>query len=216
MRIKVSKDGPYQVDAGVPVLAMAPVITMNSEPIAWHVLREAEQPAEPYELCRCGGSGDRPFCDGTHEEIGFDGEETASRDPYAARAGVTDGPFGQLADDTSLCIGAAFCHTRTTSAWELAESDDEDDRDDLVAMVGRCPSGRLVYRAAGRDVEPGMEPAIAVVPGGPLWVRGGIVIEAADGTEWEVANRCTLCRCGESANKPFCDGSHVSIEFDAR
>lgn len=216
MRIKVSKNGPYQVEAGVPVLAMAPVITMNDERIAWHVLRESERPAEAYYLCRCGGSSDKPFCDGTHEEIGFDGAEMASREPYASRAEVSDGPFGQLADDRSLCIGASFCHTKTTSAWELAASDDEDDRDDLAAMVGRCPSGRLVYRMAGRDVEPELEPSIAAVPGGPLWVRGGVVVEGVDGQEWEVANRRTLCRCGASENKPFCDGSHVSIDFDAR
>ena len=50
---------------------------------------------------------------------------------------------------------------------------------------------------------------------GPIWVRGGIPITGADGTTYEVRNRVTLCRCGASQNKPFCDGSHVSIRFTA-
>jgi len=48
---------------------------------------------------------------------------------------------------------------------------------------------------------------------GPLWLRGGIPVFAADGFEYEVRNRVTLCRCGASNNKPFCDGTHASIKF---
>jgi CDGSH-type Zn-finger protein len=44
---------------------------------------------------------------------------------------------------------------------------------------------------------------------GPIMVRGGITIEGADGTVYEKRNRVTLCRCGKSKNKPFCDGSHT-------
>lgn len=49
---------------------------------------------------------------------------------------------------------------------------------------------------------------------GPLWVRGGITVEAADGKPYEKRNRVTLCRCGASDNKPFCNGSHASMKFD--
>ena len=48
---------------------------------------------------------------------------------------------------------------------------------------------------------------------GPIWVRGGIPVVAADGHAYEIRNRVTLCRCGASSNKPFCDGSHASIKF---
>ncbi|MFE2733740.1 CDGSH iron-sulfur domain-containing protein [Streptomyces sp. NPDC059349] len=44
-------------------------------------------------------------------------------------------------------------------------------------------------------------------------MRGGIPVTAADGTPYEVRNRVTLCRCGASRNKPFCDGTHASIGF---
>jgi CDGSH-type Zn-finger protein len=44
---------------------------------------------------------------------------------------------------------------------------------------------------------------------GPLWVRGGIPVVSDDGKPYIVRNRFTLCRCGKSRNKPFCDGSHI-------
>jgi hypothetical protein len=46
---------------------------------------------------------------------------------------------------------------------------------------------------------------------GLLWVRGGIPVVSADGKPYTVRNRLTLCRCGKSRNKPFCDGSHVQF-----
>ena len=67
----------------------------------------------------------------------------------------------------------------------------------------------------GKAIEPDFEPSIGLVMDtqagkmGPLWVRGGIPIESADGKTYEIRNRVTLCRCGKSSNKPFCDGSHL-------
>ena len=61
--------------------------------------------------------------------------------------------------------------------------------------------------------EPEYEPEIAALRNGPLWVRGRVRSSSADGEEYEVRNRQTLCRCGYSQNKPFCDGSHTLVEF---
>jgi len=49
---------------------------------------------------------------------------------------------------------------------------------------------------------------------GPIWLKGGIQLESADGTFYEKRNRMTLCRCGKSKNKPFCDGSHIQSGFN--
>ena len=49
---------------------------------------------------------------------------------------------------------------------------------------------------------------------GPLWVKGGVAIEASDGFAYETRNRVTLCRCGRSSNKPFCDGTHCKTKFN--
>jgi hypothetical protein len=79
-----------------------------------------------------------------------------------------------------------------------------------------CPSGRLVaWEKNGQAVEPDFEPSIGLVEDtqakkmGPIWVRGGIPIESADDKTYGVRKRVTLCRCGKSINKPFCDGSHL-------
>ena len=45
---------------------------------------------------------------------------------------------------------------------------------------------------------------------GPIYVRGGIPVVSADGKTYEIRNRVTLCRCGRSDNKPFCNGSHAA------
>jgi len=84
-----------------------------------------------------------------------------------------------------------------------------------------CPSGRLVLRdkKTHRAEEPELPPSIGLVEdpaigcSGPLWVRGGVRVESADGKGYETRNRVTLCRCGASTNMPFCNGSHASIKF---
>jgi hypothetical protein len=91
----------------------------------------------------------------------------------------------------------------------------------FVRQVNNCPSGRLVaWEGKGRKpIEHALPVSIGVVEdpaervSGPLWLRGGIPVIAADGFNYEVRNRQTLCRCGASANKPFCDGSHARIGF---
>jgi CDGSH-type Zn-finger protein len=98
-------------------------------------------------------------------------------------------------------------------------SNDPDARHIAIEEVTNCNSGRLVAfdKETGKPIEPEFEHSIAVIEepqrgySGPLWVRGCILIEAANGTPYEIRNRVTLCRCGISSNKPFCDGSHRVI-----
>jgi CDGSH-type Zn-finger protein len=218
VRIEIQPNGPYLVHGGLPLTEMAPVHTFNGEPVDWHRLRDIAGSEEPYELCRCGESSEKPFCDGSHETNRFNGEETADRGPYLARATLAQGGGYELADDGPLCVSAGFCGTRTTDVWQLLEdADDPEVFSRLRDMTWACPSGRIVLRDdAGNDLEPTLEPGIAVVPGGPLWVRGRVVVTAADGSTWETRNRVTLCRCGASQNKPFCDRAHENIHFDER
>jgi ferredoxin len=94
-------------------------------------------------------------------------------------------------------------------------------RNQVISMVERCPSGALTYEIeidSDTDtdyqvIEPDLPTAIGVITDGPLWVTGGICIERADGQPLEIRNRVTLCRCGHSKNKPFCDGTHKKIDF---
>jgi len=170
-----------------------------------------------YELCRCGKSTTEPFCDNTHARIGFDGTETAGVLPFLSEAEVLKGPDLTLTDLPKLCVHAGFCD-RLGGIWALTQySDTPEARRIAIEQAGNCPSGRLVvWDKEGNEIEPEYEPSIALVEDpqkgviGPLWIRGRIPIESAQGITYEIRNRVTLCRCGKSSNKPFCDGKHLN------
>jgi CDGSH-type Zn-finger protein len=219
-KIVVSKNGPYLVGGDIPLSIQ--VITPNKEGFSWDWV-EAKTFATglDYALCRCGRSKNKPFCDGTHEKIGFDGRETATRTPYARQAQEYDGSTLVLNDAEELCAFARFCDP-AGKIWSLIEQTDNPEARDLVIReANQCPAGRLVVhdKKTGKEIEHKLPPSIGIVEdpalgcSGPLWVRGGVRIESHDGKPYEVRNRVTLCRCGASANMPFCNGSHASIKF---
>ncbi len=220
-KIIVTANGPYRVVGSVPLAQQ--VITPNRAGESWEWTQGRSFAAGPeYELCRCGHSGNKPFCDGTHLKIGFDGTETASRRPVARQSEVLTGPSLVLEDAENLCAFARFCDPGG-KIWALLERSEEPSTRDLVIREAQhCPSGRLVLheRSSKAGFEPELPPSIGVVEdpalgcSGPLWVRGGVRIESADGKVYERRNRVTLCRCGASANMPFCNGSHASVRFD--
>lgn len=218
-QITVTKDGPYRVRGSVPIFVQRIVADANGESVEWEQGPAIDTPAE-YALCRCGHSSTKPFCDETHLKIGFKGEETASREPYVNQAFEVDGPTVLLTDVEDLCSFARFCDYGER-VWNLVQSESEEDVSLGVQEAGRCPSGRLVawQRETLTAIEPPLEPSIGLIQdppldvSGPLWVRGGIPVVSEDGYRYEARNRVTLCRCGASENKPFCDGSHARIGF---
>ncbi len=164
----------------------------------------------------------QPFCDGSHLDMRFDGTETAGHDSYAEVAVDIDGPGVKLRDARRLCAEARFC-ARGGGLWNLvSECGDAEKRELAEQEAALCPSGRYVLcdDSGTGEREPDLEASIALVEdpalgvSGPLWVRGGIPVVDADGVLYEVRNRVTLCRCGHSGNKPFCDGSHIGAGFE--
>jgi hypothetical protein len=140
----------------------------------------------------------------------------ASTLPRSERVRTLVGDQMVMTDDRSLCANAGHCGDRFTTVWEMiADTGDPAVRARVQHMVSLCPSGRLAWASArdAADVEPAYPPEVALVRDGPVWVRGGLTVESADGTAYEVRNRVTLCRCGGSRNKPFCDGTHGRIGF---
>ena len=100
---------------------------------------------------------------------------------------------------------------------------DQSNAEDIVNQVNKCPSGALSIDSASveaDDVEVSSKEAstvstkVTVTKGGPLLVKGVLAIELANGETVEKTGMTALCRCGASANKPYCDGSHQNIEFD--
>lgn len=167
-------------------------------------------------LCRCGGSGNKPFCDGTHAKIRFssaklDGRVPDQREDYEAEK-IT------IHDNRGICAHAGRCTDGLPSVFRLKTEPWIDPRgapaEQIKETIRKCPSGALSYTVDGvehRDRE-GF-PAIFVSPNGPYVVTGGpelLDTARGDGASTE---HFTLCRCGGSKNKPFCDGSHWYNNF---
>jgi CDGSH-type Zn-finger protein len=222
-RVTISKDGPYMVTGAVPLSRQTIVTDSEGGSERWE---EGDTFAvrETYALCRCGHSNNKPFCDGTHANIGFDGTETGSREPYLKQAKVLEGPVLSLSDAEGLCAFGRFCDPHGSVWNEVAQTDDPTARGRFLRQVQDCPAGRLVAwdNVTGEALERQLPLSIGLVEdpqekcSGPIWLRGGIPVVSADGFAYEVRNRVTLCRCGASKNKPFCDGAHASIGFRDR
>jgi CDGSH-type Zn-finger protein len=218
-RIIVQPDGPYQVEGEIPLVRKSQVVSAYGERLTWR-RDETLEAGETYDLCRCGQSQDKPFCDSTHRHIDFDGTETADTQPTAERQRVYPGSTGIVVKtDGLLCTSSGFCSNRTGKIRQLVEkTDDVNVRSSIIGMVERCPSGALTYTVwqGEPDIEPDLPQQIAATTeitrdgpiDGPLWVTGYIPVERADGEPLETRNRVTLCCCGESHTKPLCDGTH--------
>jgi CDGSH-type Zn-finger protein len=220
-RVVVVAGGPYLVFGDVPLSRKRKVVSDAGDSISWQRTERLET-EENYALCRCGRSSSKPFCDGTHARVGFDGTESADTRLSVERQRIVDGGTGIVVKrDGYLCMHAAFCAARTRKIPAMmADTADSDVRAQVIAMIDRCPSGSYLYalEEGGEDVEPDLPAAIAVTAeegelAGPLWVTGGIPIQRADGSPFETRNRVTLCRCGHSREKPLCDGTHREIGF---
>ncbi len=218
-KIKITKDGPYLVSGSIPLEKEIIISDKNGVPGKWKA-GEKYPLQKNYALCRCGKSKNMPYCEGSHIKIKFNGAETASKSKYSDLAEHINGPELILDDVEELCSVARFCH-RGGSTWALADmSDDPKSKEKAIQNACDCPSGRLLAREKnGKPIEPKFKQSISLIEdsfrkqSGPVWVKGEIEIESADGTTYEVRNRVTLCRCGKSKNKPFCDGTHCIVNF---
>ncbi len=169
---------------------------------------------DPAYLCRCGHSKNKPFCDGSHEAAGFSDKRLRAA---PAAAVESRGKEVTVVDDFSLCAHAGECVDGapatffTQEAGHRVSHPDATPAGQVMATIRRCPSGSLLYKLHGALVHDYFaESEVLVQKDGPLHVhRAKLNGDARPATEDHYA----LCRCGASANKPFCDGMHAKIEF---
>ncbi len=221
-KIVVQEKGPYRVHGNVPLVRKAQVVSEHGEPLTWKK-GEAIETTGTYDLCRCGQSSEKPFCDMTHLDIDFDGKETADTGATAERQVIYAGGTRIVVKrDYAVCAESGFCGNRFTNVEKMVpETGGSQVRAQVIAMIERCPSGSFTYsiEEGEPDIEPDLPQQIAVTTeitsdgpiAGPLWVTGNIPIERADGQPFETRNRVTLCCCGLSKIKPLCDGTHRTI-----
>jgi CDGSH-type Zn-finger protein len=178
-------------------------------------------------LCRCGASKNKPFCDGTHGTIGFSSDNKTNTADNSDDHVIKDkrksyvGKKITIHDNRKICSHAAECVNNLPSVFKLNSrpwiNSDSPEVEEIVNTIRKCPSGALSYSIDGIEYRDQNErkPIVTVSKDGPYVITGGIDligdnIKSAEGSSKE---HYTLCRCGASNNKPFCDGMHKIINF---
>lgn len=198
--IKVAPNGPYIV-TGISNLR-------NSR-------GEPQETKPTMALCRCGGSASKPFCDGTHAKNGFSGDCTdTATGAYESYVGAAL----EILDNRTICAHAGHCTDGLPAVFRMNSEPwidpDGADAERIEEIVNRCPSGALRYRRAGRHA-PAPELGVQVSHNGPYQITGNLRLEGqVPAAPPPAESKFTLCRCGASKNKPFCDGSHWDACFE--
>jgi uncharacterized Fe-S cluster protein YjdI/CDGSH-type Zn-finger protein len=126
----------------------------------------------------------------------------------------------EVSFDLDICVHIAECLRGQRQVFQLNRRPwilpDAAPADEVADVVRRCPSGALLYQRldGGPKEDPGETTTITPIRNGPLLVSGKIEVRREDGSV-ETLPRATLCRCGESQHKPFCDNQHLATHFTA-
>ncbi len=199
--IALEDDGPLKV-TGVKTLTNS-----RGEPV---------KVRETMYLCRCGASKNKPFCDGTHKAIGFTGAR--SDDHLPDKLDRYEGRSITVLDNRSVCSHAGFCTSGLPKVWRSSTEPwidpDAATADEIIGIVRKCPSGALAYAVDGKvETDFFGDAEIHISRDGPYFVRGHIALQDVAKGEGASNEHYALCRCGQSRNKPFCDGSHWYAAF---
>jgi CDGSH-type Zn-finger protein/truncated hemoglobin YjbI len=177
-------------------------------------------------LCRCGASAIKPYCDGTHADIGFTTEKDPKRVPD--RRDTYVGQQVTVLDNRGICQHSGYCTDRLATAFHQGDepfvTPSGGRMDEIIRAVRDCPSGALSYAIDGREAREQVDyddkrpPAIEISRDGPYRITGAIALTDGEGDdephdEGSSREHYGLCRCGHSQNKPFCSGMHWYVDF---
>ena len=117
------------------------------------------------------------------------------------------------------CIHAAVCvkelpgvYDPNAKPWIKPENASVDQ---LKSQIDNCPSGALSYEQIETTNQiKNMNTEVELMKNGPLLVKGNVDIKSYDGTVVTKEKMTAFCRCGASANKPYCDGKHKQVGFE--
>lgn len=192
-KIEEREDGPLMV-RGLTSLTDADGNAVDCKPVM--------------ALCRCGKSGNKPFCDGSHKDAGF-----------KSRGGKPEGPDrfftyeGQeitVSFNPRLCSHAAQCGKLAKHIFDPSQKPwvqpDNGTVAEVEAVIAACPSGAL-QMGTPPETRTDTETRIKIQKDGPYWVSQ-LEIETDATAVGLSEEKFVLCRCGQSGNKPYCDGSH--------
>ncbi len=183
--------------------------------------RDMKKQATMY-LCRCGGSSNKPFCDGTHIKNGFVGDKNPDR--VANKVDVYSGNHITIYDNRGICAHRGYCSEELPGVFGSDEpwiNPDGASVEEIIRICQRCPSGALTYALPGGERQLDVEEhhaGLKLSPrrfdyDGPYDITGAVIFEDDDDNQPESTEHYTLCRCGASKNKPFCSGEHWHVKF---
>lgn len=125
-----------------------------------------------------------------------------------------EGKAATVTYDLARCIHAGECVRGLPEVFDPDKrpwvQPDNAPADQLAAVIERCPTGALRMKGSQETAGPGH---VKVIPDGPLYVRGNVIVDRGDGSEALRETRIALCRCGASMNKPLCDNAHGEAGF---
>lgn len=167
-------------------------------------------------LCRCGQSKNKPFCDATHVKINFNSSKKAGRQPDQVDDYVGKGVT--IHDNRGVCSHVGYCTDNLPSVFLIGKEPWIDPNGapvaDVIRVIRMCPSGALSYSVDGVKHDTiDREPGVSLRKDGPYNVVGEVELEDYDKSGPHSKEHFTLCRCGGSKNKPFCDGTHWYNKF---
>lgn len=191
------RDDAFIRAANVPIIRSSDGQTLEAKPVA--------------ALCRCGQSANKPYCDGSHKKIEFDGSrgDRNARDRVFSYEGTElDVHYAKL-----LCSHAGECGARLKAVFNPEQKPwiqpDEGAREAILDVVKACPSGALSYSLKGElPQQIAQNDAVIVVEKNGPYRVANIPLEGEEFSDNGTPAKYVLCRCGLSKNKPFCDGSH--------
>ena len=187
-----------------------------SGPVTFKMPDGSRETAEKEFLCRCGASRNKPYCDGSHRGIEFSSETGNS--PPRDHLFKYEGRDVTVYFSKHLCSHAAECGKRLISVFDPSKKPwvqpDNGTVADIEAVARACPSGAIQTSAPGADPvhSTGADPVITVEKNGPYRVEN-VELANADWSENASPQKYVLCRCGQSKNKPFCDGTHRDVKW---
>ena len=171
-------------------------------------------------LCRCGKSANKPFCDGAHAKAGFDSAPDLSqlRNTPLEYSNQVNGVEVTVSYTPALCTHAARCQARAASVFNPNQTPwiqpENGSLEGILEVIADCPSGALrisVSKQKPQHMTTG-DVAIEVEKNGPYHVAN-VSLEAKFNGVGASRAKYSLCRCGLSKNKPFCDGSHYDLKW---
>jgi methylamine---glutamate N-methyltransferase subunit C len=165
-------------------------------------------------LCRCGKSKQKPYCDGTHGNLGWTDEKQDGRQPRKIDNYV--GKEIVIHDNRGICAHIGNCTDGLPKVFRMRQEPwidaDGETVEKIIKTIESCPSGALSYSIDGvlhntfsKDSD------VVITEDGPYYIKGSIELEDKDIPE--SPEHYALCRCGQSKNKPFCDGAHWYEKF---